>query len=116
MDIEAYRTTGRLRAAERQLRNQLPKPGKGELYIRGPIPMRWLGKAAELPGKSLHVAIVAWFKCGMEGNDGSPLSHKALRRLGVGHRAARQALARLHDAGLLRVDGHHGHRLSLRFG
>ena len=107
MDIEAFRTTGRLEAAEKRLLSKLPRPIKGELFIKGPIPMGWLSKAAGLPGKSLHVALAAWFKCAIEGN-GASLPRSALKRFGVGPRAGRQAMARLHAAGLLQVVMHRG--------
>ena len=29
-------------------------------FLKGPIPWQWLEVAANLPGKSLHVAIVIW--------------------------------------------------------
>src|SRR5581483_3598380 len=42
-------------------RSRLPRPAKGEEYLGGPIPLSWLGRAAVLPGKALHLGIALWF-------------------------------------------------------
>ena len=42
-------------------RARLPRPAKGEQYLGGPIPAGWLGRAAGLPGRALHLGIALWF-------------------------------------------------------
>ena len=107
MDLDAFKTTGGLEAAEKRLRNRLPQPATGELFIKGPIPLSWLAKAAGLPGKSIHVALAAWFKCSVEGN-GAVLPRKTLQMFHVDRNTGRRALRRLEAAGLLHVERHPG--------
>lgn len=35
-------------------------------FVKGPIPLNWVQAAANLPGKSVHVAIVLWFLAGIK--------------------------------------------------
>ena len=46
-------------------RRRLPRHQPGEEFLRGPIPLAWLGRAAALRGKTLAVARALWFKAGM---------------------------------------------------
>ena len=34
-------------------------------FLKGPIPGNWLHIASGLPGRSLHVGLVIWFKYGL---------------------------------------------------
>ena len=52
--LQLDRASGALAAAPRK-----------ELFLRGPVPLEWLGKAAALPGKTLNVAIALWWRHGM---------------------------------------------------
>ena len=54
----------------------LPRHGKGEKFLKGPIPENWLAQAARLPGKAFHVGIVLWFLAGMKGEAVVTLSQK----------------------------------------
>lgn len=40
---------------------------KKELFLRGPIPLEWLGRTACLPGKTFNVAIALWWRHRMAG-------------------------------------------------
>ena len=86
---------------------RLPRPGKREQYLGGPIPMGWLGRAAALPGKALHLAVALWFEAGRR--PGKPaavgLSERTYRRFGLTARNTRaRALRALAGAGLVRVE------------
>jgi hypothetical protein len=59
---------------------------KKELFLRGPIPLEWLVKAAALPGKTLNVAIALWWLYGMAKGQPFKLTRRSLKYLSVGQR------------------------------
>jgi len=83
---------------------------KKELFLRGPIPLEWLGVAAQLPGKTLNVAIALWWRHGMANGKLFKLTRTALTILNVGRDAASAGLARLEQAGLIQVKRQPGQR------
>src|SRR5438105_2354759 len=86
---------------------RLPRPGPKELYLGGPIPMGWLGRAANLPGKALHLAVAVWFEalCTGAKDPAVRVPRRTLRRLGLSSRATRdRALGALAAAGLVAVE------------
>jgi hypothetical protein len=92
-------TTGKLAAAP-----------KAELFLRGPIPLAWLGSAAALPGKALNIGIALWWLQGMAKGKPFKLTKLALKTLNVERDAASVALGRLEQAGLIRVARKPGQR------
>lgn len=82
---------------------KLVESPKAAIFLRGPIPLDWLGSAAALPGKTLHVGIALWWLYGMAKGNPFKLTQKALRTLNVERDAASAALVRLEQAGLIRV-------------
>jgi hypothetical protein len=85
-------------------RRMPPRPRAGEKFLKGPIPFRWLGRAGQLPGKSLHVGIALWFMAGITRNRTVPLANKTLAVLGVDRYAKYRALVWLEGAGLVSVE------------
>lgn len=83
-----------------------PKP----LFLRGPIPMDWLSKASDLPGKTLHLAMALWRLNGMSKCGAFKLTGKALDLLHVSRDAMRDGLNRLEQHGLIRVERKTGQR------
>ena len=83
---------------------------KKELFLRGPLPLEWLGKAAELPGKTLNVALALWWRHGMAKGKPFKLTRKALKCLNVERDAASSGLVRLEGAGLIQVERRPGQR------
>lgn len=83
---------------------------KKELFLRGPIPLEWLGKAAALPGKTLNVALAIWWLHGMSGSKSFKLTRKALKYMNVERDAASAGLIRLEQAGLIQVERKPGQR------
>ena len=85
----------------------------GRPFVKGPIPLDWLGMAAKLPGKCLNVAMAICWLAGM--SDGKPfkLTAKALRNLNVSDDTARDCLHRMEQAGLILVDRQPGQRPSI---
>ena len=69
-------------------------------FLRGPIPLWWLRRAARLPGKALTMAVALWFGRGVTRNVEIRVGSALLAKFGmsryVGYRALRQLeLARL---------------------
>jgi hypothetical protein len=80
----------------------------GKMFIKGPIPLGWITKAAGVEGKTLHVAIALWFLAGLKRSRTVALSQSALRLFGVSRQAGYRALFRLEGAGLVSVERHQG--------
>ena len=78
------------------------------MFIKGPIPLGWITKAASVEGKTLHVAIALWFLAGLKRSRQVALSQSTLRLFGVSRQASYRALSRLESAGLVSVDRHPG--------
>jgi hypothetical protein len=94
-----------LRQAPR--RSRLPRPEKGEQYLGGPIPVGWLGRAAGLPGRALHLGVALWFAAvRSRGKDAAVVLTDSLAcRFGLAARGTRtRALEALERAGLVAVD------------
>ena len=82
---------------------KLVESPKAALFLRGPIRLDWLGCAASLPGKTLHVGIALWWLHGISKGKPFKLTQKALQTLNVERDATSAALARLEVAGLICV-------------
>ena len=87
----------------------VPIPKK-KLFLRGPVPMDWLSKAAELPGKTLNVALAIWWLQGMTQSELFKLTRKSLSLFSIKRDAASISLKRLEGAGLIRVQRNIGQR------
>jgi hypothetical protein len=74
-----------------------------ELFIRGPIPMSWVQKAAKLPGKALALAMGLWWLQGMAKGVEVTVTRLMLQRMNLSRDAAADGLTRLEDAGLIKV-------------
>jgi hypothetical protein len=75
---------------------------RGE-FLKGPIPLNWLGKAAKLPGKSLAVALAIMFEVGRRRSNEIKLTTAILDRFNVGRKAKYRALKELEGAKLISV-------------
>jgi hypothetical protein len=83
---------------------------KKSLFLAGPIPLDWLHKAAELPGKSLNAALAIWWLNGMAKGKPLKLTRLSLKSFCVKREAASAALNRLEMAGLIHLQRSHGQR------
>ena len=97
--LQLDRASGVLAAAPREA-----------LFLRGPVPLEWLGRAAALPGKTLNVAIALWWRHGMAKGKPFKLTQQALKYLHVERDAASSGLVRLERAGLIQVERRTGQR------
>ena len=90
---------------EKQAPLHLKQRGK---FLKGPIPLEWLTKAANLPGKSLHVAVALRFWAGVKKIRSIKLSNRSLKDLGITRYSKKRALKNLELAGLIIVKSHTG--------
>jgi hypothetical protein len=81
-----------------------PRPQPGGKFLKGPIPMDWLARAAALPGKALAVGLAVWFEAGCVGRAEVTLSLSRIGRLGLTKNTARRGLVALERAELVGVD------------
>jgi hypothetical protein len=89
---------------------RLQEAPKADAYIKGPIPIKWLDKAAKLPGKALNVALALWWLYGMAKRKPFKLTQQALDFMHVGRDAVGDGLTRLEQAGLIQVERKPGQR------
>ena len=88
---------------------QLPPHHKpGEKFLKGPIPLNWLAKAARLPGKALHVAIAIWFWVGIKKSCTVGLSNVGVKVFGISRYSKKRGLKSLELAKLVIVKQHTG--------
>ena len=74
------------------------------LYLKGPIPIPWLCKAAGLSGKAVSVGLYLWWQAGMrKAHRNIKLNCSDLTRFGVGRNACCRCLSALERAGLVEV-------------
>ena len=85
-----------------------PRHRQGEKFLKGPIPWKWIVRAAYLSGKALHVAIAIWFLAGIGRNRIIKLSNKVVIALGISRFAKGRALKELERAGLVAIKRNNG--------
>jgi hypothetical protein len=85
----------------------VPRRIKGR-FLKGPVPLVWLQTAAALPGKTLHIAIVLWYRAGLTGSMTVKLGSQDLEAMGVARDAKYSGLDRLQAAGLISIDRQRG--------
>ena len=69
-----------------------PRPTPGAKFLRGPVPLDWLSRAAALPGRSLHVAMAVWFMAGLRKSRTVPVSNVTGLQFGLDRNAKYRAL------------------------
>jgi len=74
-----------------------------EYFLRGPIPLRWLHKAAALPGKAYTLGTIIWWFYGMNPTKPIKVTSKSLVEFSISEDAYRDGLKRLEDVGLIKV-------------
>ena len=80
-------------------------------FLRGPIPMPWLKRAASLRGRSpLAVAIALWWMVGITGSNKVKLTQGMLDRVGLNRKAGYRGSKALENAGLIEVGRLSGRR------
>lgn len=72
-------------------------------FIRGPLPLDVLARAAQLPGKALPVVLIAFFLRGMKPEEPVRMQRRWLAVFGVSRYSLYRALKELEKAGVCRV-------------
>jgi len=83
---------------------------KSEPFLRGPIPIAWLKRAAQLPGKTINVGLAIHWIVGMSANTTIKLNRSALANFNISADAASDALRRLEADGLVKLHKQPGRR------
>lgn len=71
--------------------------------VRLLLPVPWLERVAQVPGKALHVGVVLLYLAAIRGSAELRFSQATLRRFNTSRDASYDALRRLAAAGLVRV-------------
>ena len=79
-------------------------------FLKGPIPLWWLTRAAALPGKASALGLALWWLHGMSKDGSFKLTGKALEAMNVSRDAATDGLRRLEADGLVSVQRAKGKR------
>ena len=89
-------------------RDQPRRSKRSQQFLKGPVPMPWLDRAANLPGKALAVGLAIWRLSGAMKSPTVRLSNTEVKYLGVDRFAKARALRLLQEAGLLAVQQKRG--------
>jgi hypothetical protein len=84
-------------------RPHIPKRSE-KRFLKGPIPLSWVTRAMQLPGKAWHVGTVLWLWAGITHSNTVILTRTRLRQCGVHPETARQRLIDLEQAVPVRVE------------
>ncbi len=79
-------------------------------FLKGPVPMDWLSAAGKLPGKAFNLGIAIWWLANMSNSKKVKLTGRALGYVGISRDATSDALKRLEDNSLIRVQRLPGQR------
>ena len=77
---------------------------KQQQFLKGPVPLPWLIKASQCPGKTFVVAIVIWFRSGLSKSSQINLTSTVLKQFGVDRSAKSRALKCLEAVELITVE------------
>ena len=107
-DVDKYRYGRSERPAHRASESKAPYRKLPGEFLRGPVPLYWLRRAAELPGKTLAVGVILWFKAGVTKNNQVKASSGMFQKLGIHRKAVYRGINNLEIAGLVSVVRHIG--------
>jgi DNA-binding transcriptional ArsR family regulator len=88
--------------------NTTSKENSDNRFIKGPIPLKWILAASELPGKSLEISMVLWFLKGVTKKHTVKLNGKLIRSFGVSRSTLYRGLAEMENAGLISIQRQKG--------
>lgn len=107
MDLSNFQIEKHSLLPEKEFAPNLQKKIKGK-FLKGPIPLEWLKRAAPLPGKALQIYLCIWFLKGVKRNNTVKLSYKLLIEFGVSRSSSYRGLKALEDTHLISVERHSG--------
>ncbi len=71
-------------------------------FVKGPIPLTWISKAAHLPGKSLNAGLACWYLMYLKKSHKFKLSNIVANDFGLNKDSKLRALKYLEKAELIR--------------
>jgi hypothetical protein len=89
------------------------KPLKGK-FLKGPLLLDELLPVARMPGKALAVWLLIRHRTDVNRGDWSTLPQRILREWGIGKDAKADALRRLEQAGLIKIERPKGYMLKVK--
>jgi hypothetical protein len=89
-------------------RGRRPAAEVSRLFLKGPIPLAWLARAAKLPGKGFHVGILLWFLKGLRRSSEVSLTSSWLATFGLQRVSVYRAVQALEASGLVTVQRQRG--------
>ncbi len=85
-------------------------------YLKGPIPLAYITRAAMLRGSCLNVALAIWHQLALAGTEWVELRASTCARFAVSRYSLYRSLDRLVEAGLVRRSNDAGHRTRVSLG
>ena len=89
-------------------RESKPSSTRRKRFLKGPIPLEWLCRAASLPGKAFAVAVAVRYRAGVCREKEVTLGKGVQERFGISRATVYRGLSRLEFAGLVAVDRKRG--------
>src|SRR5262245_45526925 len=93
--------------------SRLPRPGKKQPFLKGPIPLAWLTQAGQLPHRALQVGILLWFEAGCRRKRTIRFCYSGGRTMELSRDTTRRGLRELERAGLVSVVRNRGRGLEV---
>lgn len=103
MTLQATSVVERRHAWSAAKGGYMPATERSAGFIKGPLPLDWMQKAAQMPGKTLQVGLTLWYLSGLQRSKTVKLASKQLAAMGVSRDAKYESLERLRAAGLIAV-------------
>ena len=85
-----------------------PRHKKGVHFLKGPVLLNWLARAACCRGKALHVAIILCYRAGLLKSDTIKVPGWTAKKFGLDRHAKTRALKALEQAGLVSITRRQG--------
>ncbi len=83
--------------------SDVPRHKTGEHFLKGPVPLYWLAKAACCGGRALHVAAILWYRAGLENRRTVKIPRWVADKFGLSTDAKSRGVRALESAGLVSV-------------
>lgn len=81
----------------------LPRPNKGEGFIKGPIPFQWMRIATQCGGRGAEVGLLLWYAAGWQRKNPVKLTAAICKQLGVHPKTVKRVLTQMEAARLVKA-------------
>jgi hypothetical protein len=89
------------------------KPMVGR-FVKGPIPLDRVVRAAQLPGKALCLLLLIYYRTGASGTEWVTIPRSLLDEVGINREAKRRALRHLEYIGMIHIKQTKGYQTKVR--